>query len=419
MTNLRESGAQESTGPFVRREISEENRAPLRNAVGSIRQIETLEDAIQIRDVWNSIVSCQSENILQLDVTSTFEWTEALWRSHLESKNQSVLLLEKEDEIAGIFPLMVSKCPVHRIPCRKIAFISEVYSGRCGFLLRDNSLDDLEAFVHYLFDQSPAWDVFSFTLVDGSKSADLISELVKQAGYQLEKVHRQESPFILLAGTWQNYFASLPKKFRWLLRDAEKKLKASGELRYSEYSKGSDLEHFLTAMFQIEQKSWKEEQGSSITANERQREFYTTLTAIAGQQGLLSCHLLELNREPIAYIYGLFFNGVFSDLKESYNIAYQSMSPGHALKLFALQRLHERGARLYDYMGVCEPYKMRWTDKTYVRSTYIIYNRTLPAFAARTSGMLVNYSRSVGERFHRVARIVSSLGEKTELRPGH
>ena len=62
---------------------------------------------------------------------------------------------------------------------------------------------------------------------------------------------------------------------------------------------------------------------------------------------------------------------------------------------------------------------MRWTDKTYVRSTYIIYNRTLPAFAARTSGMLVNYSRSVGERFHRVARIVSSLGEKTELRPGH
>jgi CelD/BcsL family acetyltransferase involved in cellulose biosynthesis len=273
--------------------------------------------------------------------------------------------------------------------------------------------------MHYLFEQSPAWDVFSFTLVDGSKSADLIAELVKQAGYQLEKVYRQESPFIRLAGTWQNYFASLPKKFRWLLRDAEKKLKASGELRYSEYSKGSELEHFLTAMFQIEQKSWKEEQGSSITANERQREFYTTLTAIAAQQGLLSCHLLELNREPIAYIYGLLFNGVFSDLKESYDLAYQSMSPGHALKLFALQRLHERGVRLYDYMGVCEPYKMRWTDKTYVRSTYIIYNKTLPALAARTSGMLINYSRSLRERFHRAACVMNPLGGKSELRRGH
>ena len=391
----------------------------MKNALGSIRAIAKLEDVIGIRDAWNSIVSGQNQDILQLDATSSFEWTEALWRSHLESQNQLVLLLEKQSNIAGIFPLSVSKCHVHWIPCRKIAFISEIHSGRCGFLLREKSLGDLAAFVHYLFEQLPAWDVFSFTLVDDSQSADLILELVKQYGYRLEKIHSQESPFIVLAGTWQDYFASLPKKFRWLLRDAEKKLKASGQLRYTEYCKGSDFDRFLAAMFEIEQKSWKEGQGASITANEYQRKFYTTLTTIAAEQGLLSCHLLELDREPIAYIYGLLLNGVFSDLKESYSLTYQSMSPGHALKLFALERLYERGARLYDYMGVCEPYKMRWTDKTYVRSTYIIYNKTLSGVAARMNGMLINYLKSIGERFNGAVVVGNTIGGKGELRSGH
>ena len=203
-----------------------------------------------------------------------------------------------------------------------------------------------------------------------------------------------------MAGTWRNYFESLPKKFRWLLRDAEKKLRASGRLHYTEYRQGSDLKHFLDAMFHVEQKSWKEVQKSSITANDDQRKFYTALTAIAAERGLLSCHLLELDEEPIAYIYGLLFNGVFSDLKESYNLSYQSMSPGHALKLFVLERLYDRNARLYDYMGVCEPYKMRWTDTTYTRSTYMIFNRTLGGLAARISGSFINYVKSRGQLFH-------------------
>jgi CelD/BcsL family acetyltransferase involved in cellulose biosynthesis len=233
------------------------------------------------------------------------------------------------------------------------------------------------------------------TLVDGSHSAGLLFEAAKQEGYDLEKVHCQESPYIPLEGTWQSYFASLPKKFRWTMKDGEKKLKASGGLRYSEYySRDSELEHFLDCMLRIEYNSWKEAHKTSITTSDQQRNFYTNLIGVAAAKGWLSCHLLELDNEPVAYIYGLLFNGVFCDLKESYNLAYQSMSPGHVLKLFALERLFKRGARLYDYMGVCEPYKMRWTNKTYSRSTYLIYNRTPAGVAARVSGKFINYLKS-------------------------
>jgi hypothetical protein len=39
-------------------------------------------------------------------------------------------------------------------------------------------------------------------------------------------------------------------------------------------------------------------------------------------------------------------------------------------------------------MGLCEEYKLRWTDKTYQRSTFILYNKTLTARAARWGGQI-------------------------------
>jgi len=50
-------------------------------------------------------------------------------------------------------------------------------------------------------------------------------------------------------------------------------------------------------------------------------------------------------------------------------------------------------------MGLCEDYKMRWTDKTYSQSTYILYNKTLRATAARMAAPLAKLVERSGE-FH-------------------
>src|SRR5206468_7359533 len=108
------------------------------------------------------------------------------------------------------------------------------------------------------------------------------------------------------------------------------------------------------------------------------RDFYEALVAAAARHGFLSAHVLRLDGKPLAYTLGLAsVDGTFLDLKESFVAAHSEHSPGHVLKRYAMQTLLSRGIRLYDFMGACERYKMRWTDKTYRCSTVSIYNRTV------------------------------------------
>ena len=359
----------------------------------SVRVLERPEEFPALKHAWNRIAMCHSDGVSQLDVTSTYEWAAALGRIFLENKNQKVLLLKDEEEIAGLLPFYESEKTIHGIKCRRVSPITEIYSGRSGFLLDEPRVDHLEAIIEYLRKDLGDWDVFVFTLVDGSPSLVLWEELQGRRGYRCEKICSETSPYIVFEGTWPEYFASLPKKFRWTIRNGGKKLRAVGEVLYKEFESDSDVEYFAEAMLAIERASWKESAGSSVTANAYQESFYREFFPAAASSGWFCGHLLELNGEPIAYICGLRYKNIFCDLKESYKHQYTEFSPGHVLKMFAFERLYAQEVSHYDFMGACEDYKMRWTDKTYTRSSYVMYRDSLRGVAARTLGKLASSFR--------------------------
>jgi len=364
-----------------------------------LRVVHRYEDCAPLRDAWNDIVFRQSADILQLDVTSTFEWAMVLWRKHLNQSEQNIVLLEEQGKVLGIFPLYRASKTVHAVGCASVAPFTEIFSGRGGFLLDAPSPNHLRILLDYLYKDLPDWDVFVFTLVDGSPSSSLFFELQKSQRFPIEQIGYITTPYIMLEGTWPDYFASLPKKFRWNLRNAEKKMKAQGDVRYREFGPGSDLDYFAQAMLGIEKESWKESTGTSLTASHLQESFHTDLLEVVAGNGWFWGHLLELNGEPVAYVNGLKFNNVFCDLKESYKSKYKELSPGHVLKTFVMERMYASKVNFYDYMGLCEDYKMRWTDKTYSQSTYILYNKTLRATAARMAAPLAKLVERSGE-FH-------------------
>jgi CelD/BcsL family acetyltransferase involved in cellulose biosynthesis len=172
--------------------------------------------------------------------------------------------------------------------------------------------------------------------------------------------------------------AKLPKKTRWTIRKGLKELQALGTLEYDHVTKRDGVNRLMQNIYEVESCSWKDEIGTSITAQTEQRRFYEALVEVASDSGLLSAHVLRLNDKPVAYILGLTSaDGTFLDLKESFARPYADYSPGHVLKRFAIATLIASGTRIYDFMGACEPYKMRWTDKTYRRVTLSIYNQGL------------------------------------------
>jgi hypothetical protein len=354
----------------------------------TFRVLRSPEEWTKLRDFWDATVERQSGNILGPDVTATLLWAETLWENHLGGKGLEVLVAESHDAVEAMLPFYRSPKKVHSVSCRSVAPITELYSGRCGFLLKEPRAELLGAMLTSLHEHVSGWDVFVFTLVEDSPSCMLLRELEKQGAVRPEKISAQRSPYIVLDKTWEEYFACLPRKFRWNLRNFEKKMQGSGNVVHRVFESGSNLEEFRSAMQEIERASWKEEAGTSLTANALQESFHVRLMYAAADRGWFSGHVLEFRGEPVSYVWGLLYGNIFYDFKESYKSTYRSLGAGHVLKLFLMERLFARHVAFYDYMGLCEEYKLRWTDKTYQRSTFILYNKTLTARAARWGGQI-------------------------------
>ena len=348
-----------------------------------LRVIERYDDCLALRSAWNELVASHSREILHFDVTSTFEWSMTLWDTFLNKSDQTILSLQDGDEILGILPLYRSNKRIHGVRCRVLSPFTELFSGRSGFLLRNYYRGDLAALVDELR-RIPNWDVFLFTLVEGSPCDMLWQEFADERRMIVERCLVQTSPYIPLDGTWQDYFASLPKKFAsGRIRSADKRLRAKGKLVYREFREVSQVSEYKQALLDVEVGSWKESAGTSLTLQALQQSFHLKLIDVAADNGWLWGHVLQLDNEPIAYLHGLIYNKVFCNLKSSFKEKYREMSPGHVLRATVLQRLYAQGVGLYDFMGVFDDHKRVWTDKCYSRVTYALYNRTMLGRAAR------------------------------------
>lgn len=345
-----------------------------------ITQLTSYEACAALRGEWGEIVARYSDDILQPDVTATYEWARDLafaWQRRLVDLQHQILVLEKDGLIRGILPLHRSTREMHRVTYRQIAPITQVYAGRVGFLLRDQTLEDLTSLLDHLFEEVSGWDVFEVTLVEGSVSERLFHDYCRLRGRRFEMIGTRMTPYTVLNRTWEEYLKSLPKTLRQGMKKGHKKLMETGPAEHRCYTGGHDLEGFYEAVLDIELNSWKESAGTSLTQNHYQEDLYRSFMRSAAERGWFSGHLLFYRGEPIAYNYGLLHNGIFYAPKTSYKARYSEFSPGHVLDMLITEYLFEKKVGYYDQMGGCEAYKMRMSDQTYSRTTYLLFNSSL------------------------------------------
>jgi len=382
-----------------------------------IELLRTHEDWYALQPSWDRILERQSAGIMDFDFTASFEWAYTLWQTHWDSRPIQALVMRKAGEIAAILPLYRLNKTVRRIPCRALSPIFELYSGRTGILLDAPDRSDLERFFSNLRSQPSTWDAFTMTVVQGSALETCFLQVVQAAGLVLQVLEELRSPYIPICNNWDTQFAGLPKKLRSTIRNGEKRLTERGTLSYSECRSPEDAKLFNVAVAEIERDSWKDSAGTSIAANPMHEAFHREMTVRAAERGNFSGHLLLLDEQPIAYVMGVLYNGVFLDLKESYRNSFREMSPGHVLKSFIFTQLAQRGATVFDFMGKCEDYKMKWTDKTYCRVTYLLLNDTLRGRAARWLGRIAT-SASKPETSRRLTASTKPHEQKQEPTAG-
>jgi CelD/BcsL family acetyltransferase involved in cellulose biosynthesis len=340
----------------------------------TIEIFSDISEYVALREGWNALVQDDPKSMMGLDSTATYEWFETILAAFPEAIHSRVIVLREGNETVGILPVILDHSSNLGL---KLLLPTELYGGRNGPLLARPNPELLNALLLGLNRACPGWISLQLTMLTGSKNELLLRDACERAQYKIQEGSLKESPFFPIRDTPESFEATISKGLRQMLRTSANKFKALGQLQHKEYTNESGAEELLKAVLTVERKSWKHLAGTAITSNPRQERFYAELFPRAMKCGLLHAQVSLLDNRPIAYNFGVLNNGVFSCLKHSHDQALDKLSPSYLLNLSLINRLREKGIVGYDFMGMSDPHKLRWSDANgfYNRNTLVVYNK--------------------------------------------
>lgn len=194
-------------------------------------------------------------------------------------------------------------------------------------------------------------------------------DTIRQRGAEHHLLERtlQRSPYLVLDGTWDEFFASLKSSHRRQLRRLRRRLEESGEVAFEVHDGHTNLDGLLRDGFRLESSGWKDRQGTAILSDAAITTFYRDVARWAADQGWLRLAFLTHDDRSIAFALGVDANGVTYGLKTGYDPAFRSLGPGRLLQADLIRHTFDVGQRRFEMVGTDDAYKLSWTNNVHVR----------------------------------------------------
>lgn len=167
------------------------------------------------------------------------------------------------------------------------------------------------------------------------------------------------SQYLDLDGDFESYENALSSRRRYDIRRARKKAQQYGETGQLVHSLNQDnVIELLEQAYNIEDRSWKNETGSSIALNEDLRSFFSCLFGMLSMSDNALIAFFTINRRPVASHLAIQRFGRLWILKIGYDKDYAACSPGILLTHEMIRYAHDKGLEAFEFLG-CEE---RWID---------------------------------------------------------
>lgn len=324
----------------------------------------------------------------------SFEWTTALLASHVQENDKIVCIVLKRGElVVGIVPLVLRPLRILGQTFVTAFPVCELSNTHSDLLLEEVSEPVLAAFVDALYDRKLRWDVFGMTrLLESHPLGALWCGALRRRWKLFEVTREQPSFYLSLVKTYDGYLQQRSGRFRNALKRIERKLRSKGPVRILSQDDFANFDAAYEVLLSIEQRSWKQDQGTSIAAVSRQAAFYRGLCAQAFQRKQLHLGFLSLDGRPVAYNLGLIANGTYYYLKTSYDHAERPFSPATFLRAKLVEELIKRGVKHMDFPAEPYEWERQWTD-------HVRWHRSLTLFAPSAKGIgyyLYRKAKSLG-----------------------
>lgn len=343
-----------------------------------------------IRRDWNRLADQEGSSIRGFDVSANYDWAEAIWQAFPERLPKCILVAEDHSGIRGLMPCTIGPEIIAAVRHRQLVPTTGLYDLRTGFLVGGDS-QVLRALLAHALKKVGGWDALHFRVIEDSPSDHAWQQTLADMRFSSREMRHWRTPYIELPADPEHVLDGLGSKFKFNLRRAERQLLKLGALRMQMFGDEATVPAFLELMSQIEARSWKMAAGTAMVTSKLQTSLYAAVTPALARHGQFLGAALMLNEQPMAFIYGFRNGPVFVDEKESYDDAFKEYGPGNLLKTMFLAELVRRGIRLFDYGGIEDPHKSRWTEASYARRTYLVTRGTL-------RGQLLRFSLATRKR---------------------
>ncbi len=340
----------------------------------AIEIVSRVPDLSPYREVWEEIYTASDR-----EPSTSFEWCDALTRSHLEAGDRFVLLrLTRGAQVTGFLPLIARRLKVLGCPAVVLMPLADLYNTHGDVLTREMDGETMTAIVSALVRLDERWDLFRMAnVLDGHPLVASVEGYARDPRPIRNVRPGYGSYFLSLPASFDAYLSGRSGKFRNHLKRCAKKLESLGAVRVVDCSAPADVPAGFDMLLQIERASWKHTHGTAISAVARQTRFYRELCDGAAVRGRLHLQLLTIDGEPAAYDLGYLSHRRYAYLKTSYDERRKRFGVATYLRAQTIANLIDRGVTDVDFPAEPYQWERQWTETVRWHRVVTSYRSTM------------------------------------------
>ena len=326
----------------------------------AIRVITEPRDFESLSGIWNSFLQRNShDNSIYL----TYEWVSTWWRYFGDGKKLNILVVEREQQVIGIIPLMKAEYRIGLFKLHILEGIGAINNNYIVLTSPENEEVVGTAFLSYLQDKLGRL-VVRLDYIPGDSS--VLTAIRKQAPLFCSRLVFQErvaalAPYIFLNGTWDEQFRSLSHNRRTVIKRALVALEKDSHVIEFQECTAHNFNDTLTKFFDIHQMRWKSAGYHELFADLRMKEFYRDIASCFADKGWLHISQLTVDGELASAVFSFVYNRRFYAVTIARDLKYSKYSIGHIHIMYILKDAIAKNVKEFDFFRGLEPYKFYWT----------------------------------------------------------
>ena len=323
-------------------------------------------DIINDYDTFSKLEPEWNDTVDRAGLTHPFlrhEWLRSWWDSFNAGGMLNIMVVRAGQKIIALAPLMLGAAKIHRIPVRRLQFLSNDHTPKADVIVTERPDEVFDALWNALMNARSKWDVLLLNQLPGdSPTHDQIGRRAAHGSYSTALWQSDASPYLELSSDWNAYLQGRNAHLKSNLRNRLNRLSTLGDVSLEVLSDRDAIRAARQDAIALEASGWKQEAGTSIASDPHVQQFYTLLADRTGDQGWLRLLFLTVNGKRIATSYASRYQDRLSFFKTGYDPEYSKYAPFKLLTYFTIRDGFSTGLREVDFLGDAEPWKLEWTS---------------------------------------------------------